>query len=585
MGGCTCGGARVVRRCACSPVRHLATWPTSGTHHTGRRALRGLMILFVVLAIAATPAPAPVSRPAPEPSAPGLDGPALVPMLNAWKRRPQIQWSSVTDTASYDAEQTRVLDSLATVRADVEGLSGLTPHDALVAHRLLLEIRTAALQAECGAERWHLEPFDPLAGLFRADGTVDRLAISPAIERFAKAQQDYGVRTQLMRDAVSRGVVDHRGAVEAYIRQSRALQIPPLADLDVTNRDRLSAALGAYIEVRSRFANFLEVEVLPSATTKPHIPEACYQASILAHTDLDVSADALHTRGLEELATIESEIAALGSAIFGTDDLVRIREELRAPRHHFASVDTLLAEASRHAEEGWEGSRAWIPGEVPRCRVRIRRDAGRAGAWTPSGQYDGGTITLWGKPGVLRTWDLRTIVFHECAPGHHIERILSGTTAGWPSFMHRNASTAIVEGWAHYSEWRAAERGLFPDPFDRIGMLEHRAWRAARLVVDTGLHHQGWSRERAEDFLYAHTALDRAYVVEEVERYLRMPGQALAYKVGELEIQRLAARAVTELGDDFDLVGFHRAVLGNAGIPLGALEGRVDAWIREVRGN
>jgi uncharacterized protein (DUF885 family) len=181
-------------------------------------------------------------------------------------------------------------------------------------------------------------------------------------------------------------------------------------------------------------------------------------------------------------------------------------------------------------------------------------------------------------------WRLRTLAHHEATPGHHLQISLAQEIEGLPFFRRILPFTAYAEGWALYAERLAGEHGLLPTPLDHLGALVDEMFRAVRLVVDTGIHAKRWSRERAIGYLESHTGKPISEVVAEVDRYIVMPGQALAYKIGQLEILAYRDRARRELGDAFDLRGFHDLLLGGGGMPLELLERKVDEWISEKKG-
>jgi uncharacterized protein (DUF885 family) len=176
-------------------------------------------------------------------------------------------------------------------------------------------------------------------------------------------------------------------------------------------------------------------------------------------------------------------------------------------------------------------------------------------------------------------YEAEVLAFHESVPGHHLQLAIAQELVHLPPIRRHAGSTAYVEGWGLYTERLADEMGLYSGDLDRLGILSFDGWRACRLVVDTGLHALGWGRRQAIDFMLAHTALAGNNVVNEVDRYISWPGQALAYKLGQLELLRLRGEAERALGPAFDLARFHDAVLGEGALPLGALRGHVEGWI------
>jgi uncharacterized protein (DUF885 family) len=195
---------------------------------------------------------------------------------------------------------------------------------------------------------------------------------------------------------------------------------------------------------------------------------------------------------------------------------------------------------------------------------------------TRAGTYWVNTYDLKSRP----FYTLEALTLHEAVPGHHLQIALQQELVGLPDFRRFSGVTAFVEGWALYAERLGLEAGFYQDPYADFGRLTYEMWRACRLVVDTGIHALGWSRQQALDFLAANTALSLHEIRTETDRYISWPGQALAYKVGELKIRELRARAERALGSRFDVRAFHDAVLRNGPVPLSVLEAEIEAWIR-----
>ena len=177
--------------------------------------------------------------------------------------------------------------------------------------------------------------------------------------------------------------------------------------------------------------------------------------------------------------------------------------------------------------------------------------------------------------------NIEAIAYHEGIPGHHLQLSLAAEMPDLPAFRRHGGYTAFVEGWALYSERLGVEVGKYQDPYSNYGRLENEMWRAIRLVIDTGVHDQHWSRDQMVDYFHRYTAMDEPNVQSEVDRYIAWPGQALAYKLGQLEILKLRDQARQKLGDKFDLRAFHDEVLGNGALPLDFLDGEVKAWIEK----
>lgn len=358
-------------------------------------------------------------------------------------------------------------------------------------------------------------------------------------------------------------------------------------DLRAAFADGVRPALG-------RYRDLLRDEVMPAARTGADVGlhalpdgEACYRAAVRAETTRDLDPDALHATGVAELERIHAEFRALGAAALGTDDLAQIFGRLRTdPSLHFAAGDEVRAKAEEALRRAEAAVPAWF-GRLPKARCTVEPVPDYLAPYTTIAYYqpvrpDGS------KPGIYYVnvlapetrprHEAEVLAFHESVPGHHLQIALAQELGDLPAVRRYGHVTAFAEGWALYVERLADEMGLYTGPVDRLGMLSFDAWRAGRLVVDTGVHAKGWTREQAEAFLLENTPLAENNIRNEVDRYVTWPGQALAYKVGQLEILRLRAAAEEALGPAFDVKAFHDVVLGAGPVTLPILEERVVAW-------
>lgn len=364
-------------------------------------------------------------------------------------------------------------------------------------------------------------------------------------------------------------------------------------------RARLHDELRAIVSTRvvpaiARLRDFLRTKIMPRArTVKEGLAgladgDACYRAAIAVHVGLPIEPAELHALGLAEIAKSDAEIARLGKQLFGTPDLASTIAKLRGDKTlYFTSREEILAVAQRSLDR----ARAAMPryfGILPKTDCVMREIPEYEAPYTTIAyyrqpHYDGSKpgeyfVNTY-KPETRPRFELEALTWHESIPGHHLQIALSQELGAMPMFRKLEGSTAYVEGWALYTERLAEEMGLYTADLDRLGKLSYDAWRGSRLVVDTGLHSMGWTRARAEQFMREHTALTEVNISNEVDRYIGWPGQALAYKVGQLEIVKLRADAQRDLGAKFDLKAFHDVVLGAGAVTLPVLRDRVHAWV------
>jgi len=315
-----------------------------------------------------------------------------------------------------------------------------------------------------------------------------------------------------------------------------------------------------------------------------------YRLLVRSHTGLDLDPEELHEIGRRQvLEELPEAYRRIGARTFGTEDLGEIfRRILHDPDLRYGSGEEILdhARACLARAEAVVGD--WF-GLLPQASCELTPVPDYLAADSPAAYYtppapDGSRpgeyhVNLHDPTGRSRA-ETASIAFHEAVPGHHLQLAIAAELTDLPAFRRLSwGHTAFVEGWALYTEQLAEEMGLYVDDLDRLGMLASDSWRACRLVVDTGLHAFGWSRQQAIDFMVAHAPVNRDEIETEVDRYIGMPAQALAYKVGQREILRLRAEAEAALGSRFDVRGFHDAVLGGATVSLPVLARRVRAWM------
>ncbi len=472
-----------------------------------------------------------------------------------------------------------------------EEVTRATLAEALVADR-------AFLDADLGA--FNVDPMDgPQVGLLN-------LASFQPLRTDAEAEALLA-RWRAMPDSLDRGAANLRQGREEgrtgvallcakVIEQLDELLARPDAEWPLAQpaeeapqiRDELLAVIGERIRPAfERYRTTLAEEIAPYARpdSKPgllHVPGGAEGYALLAraHTSLDTPADEIHRIGLAEIERIEAEFVALGARLLGThglqDTLRTLRED---PALHFSTRDEVaaVAEASlarANAAIGqWFGRLPQAPCEVVRMPAHEEKHSTiayyrePAGDGSRPGQYYINTYAPETRP----RYEAETLAFHESVPGHHLQIAIAQELDGIPAFRRFSGSTAYIEGWGLYTERLAEEMGLLSGDLDRFGVLSFDAWRASRLVVDTGMHALGWTRQQAIEFMTAHTALGDNNIANEVDRYITYAGQALAYKLGQLELLRVRDEARSRLGARFDIRRFHDAVLGQGALPLPVL--------------
>jgi uncharacterized protein (DUF885 family) len=372
------------------------------------------------------------------------------------------------------------------------------------------------------------------------------------------------------------------------------LQPPPPPGMDADGfRDRLAGIVaGSVRPAMARYRDLLAGQVLARARPDDrcglaHVPggEAVYLAAVAQHTTTDRDPAELHRLGLDLVARLGEEYRELGARALGTADMDQVLHRLRHdPALRFATGAEILA-SGREALERATAALPAIVGKVPRAACRVdemsayEAEDAVLGYYQPAAADGSRPAVHWlntSAPQTRTRYEYEALAFHESVPGHHLQFALAQELEELPRFRRFGYVTAFSEGWALYTERLADEVGLYSGDLERFGMLSFDSWRACRLVVDTGLHAFGWSRDQAVDYLLAHSALTRTNIENEVDRYVADPGQALAYMVGRLELVRLRELAQARLGGRFDLRAFHDLVLGTGGVPLTVLAEVVD---------
>jgi uncharacterized protein (DUF885 family) len=348
----------------------------------------------------------------------------------------------------------------------------------------------------------------------------------------------------------------------------------------------------------ARYRHELAEQVLPVARPEERtgvrwLPdgEEVYARAIRRHTSLDMTPLDIHNIGLEEIARLDDEYRAMGREVLGTSHLDEIYDRLRSdPELRFETSEQVLAGAQTAMDRARDAIPDWF-GRLPQadCVMVEVPEAGAQDApiayYLPpatDGSRPGNYFINTTEPTTRTRYESEALAFHESIPGHHLQLAIAQELEGIPEFRKHAVVTVYVEGWGLYTERLADEMGLYSGSLERMGMLSFDSWRAGRLVVDTGLHALGWSKQDAIDFLVANSPQALNNIENEVERYIGMPGQALAYMIGRREIMKLRHDAERTMGASFDMKGFHDTVLGSGPLPLGILRELVENWAESL---
>ena len=366
----------------------------------------------------------------------------------------------------------------------------------------------------------------------------------------------------------------------------------PAAEQTRIHDEMLAVIAKRVLPAYQRLARFLQVTYIPAGREQPGIwalPDGAQYYKFLIHrsTTTDLTPDELHQIGLNEVKKDEAAMLPIAQKL-GFKDLKTFNASLKTnPTLHPASAEALLA-AYRSDLTPMQARLPQLFGHLPTATYQVVAvpdylQKSAAPAYYEAGTADGkrpGRIFINTYNATSRNlYDVEVIAYHEGLPGHHLQISIAHELQGIPEFRRYDQYTGYTEGWGLYAEQLGKDVGFYQDPYSDYGRLEADMWRSIRLVVDTGVHSKHWTRQQMVDYFHDHTALDDATIEAEVDRYVAWPGQALAYKVGQLKILELRDKAKAALGAKFDLRAFHDQVLDAGALPLDVLSSRIDAWI------
>jgi uncharacterized protein (DUF885 family) len=430
------------------------------------------------------------------------------------------------------------------------------------------------------------------------------------IARYRKLPTAFDQTMDHMRKGMDEGLIPPRFLLEKVVTQAAGLAgmpaeaspfagplasfpegIPP-EEQERIREEMLAAIRDDILPAYAGFTEFVRDEYAPAGREEPgmwSLPEGeeRYAFLVKVQTTSDLTPEEIHQIGLAEVEMLEEEMRRVASAL-GYDDLESFNTALEGmPELRPQSREEILEIYRGHIDAMYE-KLPELFGRLPQARVEVLpveefREREAAGAQymppAPDGSRPGRVMVNTNDPTARKTIDMESTAYHEGVPGHHLQLTIAQELPELPRFRQQGGYTSFSEGWALYSERLGKEVGFYSNPYSDYGRLQDEMLRAIRLVVDTGFHFKGWSRDDVVQFFRDHSAIDEITIQSETDRYIVWPGQALAYKIGQLKILELRERAETELGDDFDVRAFHDEILGAGALPLDILEVRIDAWI------
>jgi uncharacterized protein (DUF885 family) len=473
-------------------------------------------------------------------------------------------------------------------------------------------LEDAAAERVCRYELWNLNPVTgwqaSYASLARLQPVGSDSLRAAALARARGIGRFIDTERGNLAEGLRGGFVAPRPVVEVILRQLDALLATPAAQSPFASpaqrdstpgfREALVAAVAdSILPAMRRYREYLAGDYLPRARSEIGVSaspggEACYRASVRRFTTLDLPPSEIFERGQRELARIEQEMRTLAERRFGTSDvpalLRRLRDDTAFTFHTRQEIvdssEAAIARATK-ALPRWFGI---LPGSgvIIEQHPEFRQRAGAVAQYNPPA--DDGS-----RPGIfyITTYQpehqsramLEPTAFHEAVPGHHLQVTIAQERRNSHPVARFFFNSGFVEGWALYAEGLAGEMGLYGSDVGRMGLLASQGWRAARMVLDAGIHTRGWTRDQAVAFLQQHTAVPPLQVEGEVDRYIAWPGQASSYMLGNLEIRALRREAEQRLGRRFDIRAFHDHVLQNGAVPLPMLRAEIERWVDTAR--
>ena len=452
----------------------------------------------------------------------------------------------------------------------------------------------------------YLAATTPIRSAADARAWIDRLTAIPAYYAANIANARRGVKTGFTQPrSINDQVLARAREMVAAPVETDVLLTPfqtlpptiPAAEQAALRGEALAVVRDKVRPAQRDFVTFLENEYLPAgrkSLAARSLPDGqrYYAWLVSDHTTTKMTPDEIHATGLAEVARIRADMDGVIAETAFKGDFKAFLAMLRSdPRFYATSREDLLEKASRIAKRIDDKLPGWFA-TLPRLTYGVRPvpadieanyTTGRYFSGSPVQGVAGGYMVNTAKLDQRPLYELPALTLHEAVPGHHLQIALSQELQGVPAFRRNAGVTAFTEGWGLYAEKLGGEMGVYQDPYERFGRLSYEMWRACRLVADTGIHWKGWRLDQARACFTDNTALSPLNIEVELARYVSWPGQALAYKTGEMKIVQLRTKAQAELGDGFDIRRFHDAVLLAGPLPLDLLETRIDLWVKTAR--
>jgi uncharacterized protein (DUF885 family) len=435
------------------------------------------------------------------------------------------------------------------------------------------------------------------------------------IARYRKLPRAFDQTIDLMREGMATGIMPPKLLLDKVVVQAEGMAATPAdkspfaqplasfpkeipaAEQQRIREQMLAAIHDSLLPAYVKFARFVKDEYAPKGRSEPgmwSLPdgEARYAFAVKQLTTSNLTPEEIHQIGLREVARIEGEMRQVADQL-GYSDLKSLNAAIeKNPKLHGQSREQIL-DLYRHYIDQMYAKLPELFGRLPKAKIEVvqteafrEKDASAAEyePGSPDGSRPGRVRVNTGSPGERKIITCESTSYHEGVPGHHMQLSIAQELPSLPPFRQQGGYTGFIEGWALYSERLGKEVGFYQDPYSNYGRLQDEMLRAVRLVVDTGFHYKRWTRDQVVQYFHDHSATDEVEVQTETDRYTAWPGQALAYKVGQLKILELRERAKTELGPKFDIRSFHDEVLGAGALPLDVLEERIDHWIAAQKG-